>query len=63
MDELLSVKELARALKRSERYVWFMRARGFRMLAGRTTLNSALKFLATNPTPCARRCATVRDRA
>ena len=50
-DELLSSKELASKLKRSERYVKMMRARGFRMIAGRTTLATALRWLVTCPHP------------
>lgn len=52
MEELLSVKELAIRLKRSESYVWAMRRRGFRMIAGRTTMTAALQFLVKVPNPC-----------
>jgi hypothetical protein len=51
MDELLSIKELALALKRSESYIFAMRRRGFRMVAGRTTLKAALLFLSRVPRP------------
>lgn len=49
--ELLSSKELAARLKRHVKYVYAMRARGFRMVAGRTTLAAALAWLARNPQP------------
>lgn len=52
---LLSAKELAEALGRSERYIWHMRKRGFRFTAGRATLSSALVFLHQTPQPCKRR--------
>lgn len=54
MEELLSIKELAQKLKRSESYIFAMKRQGFRMLAGRTTLSAALKFLAVTPSPCSR---------
>lgn len=54
MEELLSIKELAQKLKRSESYIFAMKRRGFKMLAGRTTLSAALKFLAVIPSPCSR---------
>lgn len=53
-DELLSVKELAAKLKRSESYVWCMVRIGFRMTGGRATLERALRFLSKNPKPCRR---------
>lgn len=49
---LLSVKELARELGRTERYVWHMRRRGFVMIAGRATLVAAIAWLQFNPFPC-----------
>lgn len=55
IDELLSVKELAARLKRSEAYVWQMRKRGFRMVAGRTTLGAAIAFLSRCPRPFSRK--------
>lgn len=55
MEELLTVKELAQLLKRHESYVWAMRRAGFRMVAGRTTMTAAIKFLAANPRPWAKR--------
>jgi phage regulator Rha-like protein len=54
MEELLSIKELAQKLKRSESYVFAMKRRGFRMVANRTTMTAAIKFLAVNPSPCSR---------
>jgi hypothetical protein len=51
---LLSQKELCLAIKRSPRFVKYMRATGFRMIAGRTTLKAALDWLKTNPHPCRR---------
>lgn len=53
MEELLTVKELAYRLKRSESYVWAMRRAGFRMVGGRTTLTAALLFLTKVPKPWA----------
>lgn len=53
-EDLLSCKDLAQQLRRSTRYVYFMKARGFRMIAGRTTLKAALVWLSVNPQPCAR---------
>lgn len=50
-SELLTCKELAGKLKRSTRYVYAMRAQGFRMIAGRTTLQAALVWLSRNPQP------------
>ena len=54
MEELLSIKELAQKLKRSESYIFAMKRAGFRMVAGRTTITAAIKFLAVCPNPCAR---------
>jgi hypothetical protein len=53
MDELLSIKELALALKRSESYIFAMQRRGFKMVAGRTTMKAALLFLSRVPRPFA----------
>jgi hypothetical protein len=55
---LLSVKELAAELKRTERYVWHMRRRGFRMPGGRATLTGALLWLEANPSPCRKRAGS-----
>ena len=52
MDRLLSVKELAGALGRSERYIWYLRACGFQMPGGRASLREAKEFLLTCPHPC-----------
>jgi hypothetical protein len=49
---LLGVKDLARVLGRSERYIWYMRSRGFRMSGGRSTLDAAIAWLEANPEPC-----------
>ena len=49
--ELLSCKELAAVLKRPQSYVYAMRRRGFKMIAYRTTLAAALKWLEANPQP------------
>jgi len=54
-EPLLSMKELADKLGRSYSYVRAMRRRGFRMVAGRTTLTAAIKFLAVIERPCARK--------
>ncbi len=51
-EKLLSVKELAAALSRSERYVYYMCAKGFPMDGGRATLSAALRWLRRNPRPC-----------
>ncbi len=51
MDQLLSCKELAEVLGRDISYVYAMRRRGFRMIAGRTTLDAALEWLESNPKP------------
>lgn len=50
-EELLSMKELAARLKRSESYVKQMKRRGFRPIGGRSTLREALGWLARNPRP------------
>lgn len=49
--ELLDCKELACALKRSVRYVYAMRQRGFKMPGNRTTITAALDWLGSNPPP------------
>lgn len=53
-NDLLSIKDLARKLGRSERYVKYMVARGFKMIAGRATVTDALTWLDHNPKPCRR---------
>ncbi len=52
---LLSSKELADALGRSTKYVQWMRRRGFRFIAGRATLSSAIVFLQKCEQPSRRR--------
>jgi DNA-binding CsgD family transcriptional regulator len=52
-NELLSSKELAALLKRSESYVKQMKRRGFRLIGGRTTLRQAIGWLVRNPRPFA----------
>src|SRR5262245_61545918 len=49
---LLSTKELALTLHRSVRFIWYMRERGFEMVAGRATISDAIAFLKSNPHPC-----------
>jgi hypothetical protein len=49
--ELLSAKELAGKLKRNVGYVRAMTRGGFRMVAGRTTLEAAMVWLAENGRP------------
>lgn len=56
-DELLTIQELADALKRSRRYVAAMRRIGFRMPGDRATLRAALVFLEKRPWPTSRRWA------
>ena len=58
MNELLTSKELAAALKRSTRYVYTMRRRGFAMPGKRATLAAALVWLAAHPSPTGRRSST-----
>lgn len=53
-EPLLSAKELASRLGRSRSYVVWMKRRGFRMVAQRTTLTAAIAWLAKNPEPCKR---------
>lgn len=52
--QFLSQKELAKALRRSPSYVKAMKRRGFRFIAGRATLSSAILFLQNHPNPCQR---------
>ena len=56
-EELLTPKELAAKLKRARSYVAAMQSRGFRFLAGRTTLSIALEWLSDNPQPRSRKRA------
>ena len=62
-EQLLSIKELARALNRSESYVYHMTRAGFKMFAGRATLKSALTWLSTHPHPVAESRKTRRKRS
>lgn len=48
-NELLSIKELAGALKRSRGYIHAMKRAGFPMPGNRATVNHALRWLAENP--------------
>jgi hypothetical protein len=52
MDKLLSVKELADALGRSETYVRHMKMIGFKMPGGRATVNEAREFMSKHNNPC-----------
>ena len=54
MNELLTSKELAAALKRSIDYVYAMRKAGFPMPGKRATLTDALAWLSDNPSPTGR---------
>lgn len=49
---LLSAKELAKELGRSEGYVRHMIMCGFRMRYGRNTIEEAMAFLENHPHPC-----------
>jgi hypothetical protein len=51
MNELLTTKELAFALKRSRSYVQAMKARGFPMPGGTATVAEARAWLASHPQP------------
>ncbi len=51
MTDLLTSKELAAALKRSDDYVYAMRKRGFPMPGERARLADALAWLSDNPNP------------
>ena len=50
-ERLLSVKEIAIALGRTEDYIYRLRRLGLKMPGGRTTLSKVLAFLEENPTP------------
>lgn len=50
---LLSTKELANMLGRSEKYIYYMRLCGFIMPGGRATIEDAILFLKEHPNPCA----------
>ena len=51
--ELVTVKELAARIKYAESAVWQMRRRGFQMIAGRSTVEMAMEWLAVNGKPWA----------
>lgn len=53
-EPLLTAKELAGALRKTVRYVYFMTANGFAMPGRVATLTEARRWLARNPAPCAR---------
>lgn len=53
MSKLLCVSELAYELRRSTKFVYRMRKRGFIMPGGTATLEEARAWLARNPSPCA----------
>lgn len=54
MNDLLTIKELAAALKRSRTYVQAMKRRGFQMPGGVATVAEARKWLVRNSHPRAR---------
>jgi len=54
MNDLLTIKELAAALKRSRFYVLAMKRRGFQMPGGVATVAEARRWLAQNPKPMSR---------
>lgn len=54
MNDLLTIKELAAALKRSRFYVLAMKRRGFQMPGGVATVAEARRWLVQNPKPMSR---------
>jgi len=60
MSKLLCVSELAFELRRSTKYVYAMRKRGFIMPGGTATLEEARAWLARNPSPCAEKNAGLK---
>lgn len=54
-EPLLSAKQVADKLGRHLKYVYAMRKRGFRMIAGRTTMTAVITWLAKNPQPCSKK--------
>lgn len=54
-EELLTVKELAVAVKKSTKFVYIAKRRGFRMVAGVAPLSKFLEFLSRCPNPCSKR--------
>lgn len=54
MNELLTTKELAAALKKSRSYIQAMKRRGFVMPGGTATVEEARKWLRRHPEPSRR---------
>ena len=54
MNDLLTTKELAAALRKSRSYVQAMKRRGFQMPGGVATVAEARRWLVRNPKPRAR---------
>jgi hypothetical protein len=54
-SKLLTRKELADELRRSVRFIDWMKRRGFKMPGGTATLEEARVFLAENTKPCSRK--------
>lgn len=50
-NEFLTAKELAGVLRRSVRYIYRMRERGFAMPGGTATVMEARKWLSEHPRP------------
>lgn len=48
-DELLTIAELAKVLKRSKAYVYLAKKSGMPFIANRITLSDALSWLKLNP--------------
>jgi hypothetical protein len=63
IDELLSAKELAVALKRSTAFVYRMRSRGFVMPGGTATIGEARAWLTAHPVPLFRRNPVERKKS
>lgn len=54
MNELLTIKELAAALKKSRSYIQAMKRRGFQMPGGVATIDEARAWLRSHPEPTRR---------
>jgi len=54
-EKLLTASELAYELRRSLKYVYAMRRRGFLMPGGTATVSEARAWLVRNPAPTAKR--------
>ena len=54
-NPILTIKELAAALRRSRSYVQWMKRRGFRMPGNRATVAEARLWLDQHQKPCQRR--------